>query len=267
MFKFSSYILEACVNISLGRRCLWFCQNSSIRYLGCIIILCWSSKRVEIARLIRMFPQFSLLGFQQWPWDGSSYLMKTMPGPGSSSRLFHNISSLYLKLSNEGMALINQIEVTTSCGEEYQSDWLILFASPVCRLCLVPGCHRGDCYLTRAMAAPAPGVITSTPSTPRHRAQSCTTTRESLERSRQTGLGLIIQAYEISSGTSLITRAAIKHRHLFLSSTDPLAFVQKCHESDRCHKSVKLSCVATIPWIISTVSKYKCCCSKQTSKI
>ena len=39
--------------------------------------------------------------------------MKTMPGPGSSSRLFKIVSSLYLKLSNEGMALVNQIEVTT----------------------------------------------------------------------------------------------------------------------------------------------------------
>ena len=35
--------------------------------------------------------------------------------------------------------------------------------------------------------------------------------------SRQAGLRLIIRAYEISSGTSLITRPTIKHRHLFLS--------------------------------------------------
>ena len=142
--------------------------------------------------------------------------MKTMQGPGSSSRLFQSVSSLYLKLSNEGMALINQIEVTTSCGEEYQSDWLIIFASPGCWLGLVSGCHRGDCYLTRAMAAPAPGVITSTPSTLRHR--ELRVWRVQICGKRQPGLGLIIRAYEISSGTSLITRATIKHRHLFLSS-------------------------------------------------
>ena len=110
------------------------------------------------------------LSFRCLVSNNGSYLMETTRPetmPGSSSKLFHVISSLYLKLSNEGMALINQIEVTTSCGEEYQSDWLILFASPGCWLGLVSGCHRGDCYLTRAMAAPAPGVITSTPSTHR----------------------------------------------------------------------------------------------------
>ena len=61
------------------------------------------------------------------------------------------------------------------------------------------------------------GNYLHTINTKTQRAESCPGESAESVYSRQAGLGLIIRAYEISSGTSLITRATIKHRHLFPS--------------------------------------------------
>ena len=145
--------------------------------------------------------------------------------PGSSSKLFHDISSLYLKLSNEGTALINHIEVTTSCGEEYQSDWLSSDYSPVpCTGSARSQVAMGGIVTWPGKSGPGTwGNYLHTINTQTQRAESCSGQRaescsgECAECAESAGLRLIIREYEISSGTSLITSATIKHRHLFMS--------------------------------------------------